>query len=250
MATKRRLSGGGGATFGGGVTLPSPLSHSLAYLRRNQKGNRTCLAKPWLEESLDTDQGQRVLRSGVQSTPRRRLALKSSRPFRREARTPGKGTKSCSAHRSSQRQKKSAALSRRNFTESSWPERGLGDAGCSYDAHTRLGATARLPAPRAPIARRLRPRSLRRTGVAPEDAGPRAPARPSPPCRAGPPATPAVGADLIGLRGAGQYIVFCVFGHNFVQPSPEHFIVQNWQTLYPLNNYFFRIIFEIAFLKN
>ncbi|XP_024612434.1 putative UPF0607 protein FLJ37424 isoform X3 [Neophocaena asiaeorientalis asiaeorientalis] len=40
MATKRRLSGGGGATFGGGGTLPSPLSHSLAYLRRNQKGNR------------------------------------------------------------------------------------------------------------------------------------------------------------------------------------------------------------------
>nr|XP_033720490.1 uncharacterized protein LOC117313895 isoform X6 [Tursiops truncatus] len=40
MATKRRLSGGGGATSGGGGTLPSPLSHSLAYLRRNQKGNR------------------------------------------------------------------------------------------------------------------------------------------------------------------------------------------------------------------
>lgn len=41
----------------------------------------------------------RVLRSGAQSTKRRRSALKSSTPSRRQARTAGSGTESCSAHR-------------------------------------------------------------------------------------------------------------------------------------------------------
>uniref|UniRef100_A0AC11EIV2 Uncharacterized protein n=2 Tax=Ovis aries TaxID=9940 RepID=A0AC11EIV2_SHEEP len=40
MATKGQPSGGGGATSGGEGTLPSPSSHSLAYLRRNQNGKR------------------------------------------------------------------------------------------------------------------------------------------------------------------------------------------------------------------
>ena len=95
--------------------------------------------------------------------PTEAVGVKSSRPSRREARKAGRGTGSCSAHRSSQRWKKSVALSQRNFTEWSWPERGLGDAGCGHDAHTRLGGPARLPAPREPPARRLRTVDARRS---------------------------------------------------------------------------------------
>ena len=59
------------------------------------------------------------------------------------------------------------------------------------------GDPARLPAPQAPTARRLRPTACAEPASQPEDAGPRAPVRQTPPCRAH------FGAGLIALRAEG-----------------------------------------------
>ncbi|XP_066865960.1 uncharacterized protein [Kogia breviceps] len=72
-------------------------------------------------------------RSGAEGAQERRpvhpaeaLGVKSSRPSCREARTAGGGTESCSAHRSSQRGRKSAALSQLSFTSDHGPSAASG----------------------------------------------------------------------------------------------------------------------------
>ena len=145
---------------------------------------RSCLAKLWLEEALDTDQGQRVLRSGAYSTLQRRSALSpAGRPAgkqarRAEAASPAARTGPHSARRSRPRCPSAASSS---------------DHGPSTASGTLAADTITTPAwgPRLaswPLGRPppggCGPAACAGPASQPEDAGPRAPARPAPRCRA------------------------------------------------------------------
>nr|XP_030726287.1 wiskott-Aldrich syndrome protein family member 2-like [Globicephala melas] len=144
----------------------------------------TCLDRPWLEETLDTDQGQRVLRSGAQSTPRRRSALSpagppSGKPARRaEAPSPAARTGPQSARRSRPRCPGTASPSDQGLSAASGTL--AADRMPTFAWGPRL---ASRPLGRPPP-EGCGPASCAGPASQPEDIGPWAPARPGPPCRA------------------------------------------------------------------
>ncbi|XP_036694534.1 translation initiation factor IF-2-like [Balaenoptera musculus] len=158
---------------------------------------QTCLAKPWLEETLDTDQGQRVLRSGVHSTPRRPSALSPAGPpagkraRRAEAASPAAHTGPHSVVRSRPRCRSAASPSHHG------PSAASGTLAVDTMPTPAWGPRlASRPLGRPPPGG-CGPAACAGPASQPEDAGPRAPVRQAPPCSAH------FGAGLIALRAGG-----------------------------------------------